>query len=363
MFCTECGTAVEAIWKHCPTCGKSATQGNQNKPTTTTKSASQYTDGDLPEPSYSHWLAAGKPDFIVLNGEIIGFDLPLGKPEAEFYRFAFWLLKDVDAYMDWCESGPRLLHRNFDFTGFDMPDDAVLLTYTEIHNLLNEAEIDVWNQIGKPRLFQMPDGQWVFEQKIDAYNWRQIVNPIPDDVLELDTKAKIAKAKKVLAGNLPPRKKKDKVVYLNSDAEVKQYADRDSFKLWKKRGRPSVVVVNGEVMYEAQYRFLQITGFVMTGDLLEVWFWSGCPNLEYWNYELATQSYYETYQAAIGALQSTSQGVSGIFGAISSGLTQIGDQLASNASNTKSQMCMRCGRQVAFGSASPRGCAFCLMQN
>jgi hypothetical protein len=363
MYCTECGSAIDESWKHCPTCGKSSTRDRNSSPTTTTKRASQYSEGDLPEPSYSHWLAAGKPDFILLNGEIIGFDLPNDKSEAEFYRFAFWIIKDVDSYIDWFDSGPLLLHRYFDFHGYEMPEDSVLLTSTEIHNLLNEAEIGVWNQIGKPRLFMLIEGKWVFEQQIAAYNWRQIVNPIPDEVLVLDTKSTIAKAKKVLAGNIPTRKKKDNIVYLTSDAEVKQYADRDSFKLWKKRGRPSVVVVNGDVMYEAQYRFLQITGFVMTGDLLEIWFWSGCPDLNYWNYELALQSYYETYQAAIGALHSTSQGVAGIFGSLANGLTQVGEQLASNSSNSRSQMCMRCGRQVAFGSASPSGCAFCLVKN
>jgi hypothetical protein len=358
MFCTECGGEVSSEWKHCPKCGcqvkKSSTKSSEP-----TSSRNTNNWDDLPEPTYSHWLAVGKPDLIFKEGELLAFDLP--EDSLEFWRFAFWILNDVDSYKEWFDDGSKLLHRYFDFDLPEVPAGTELLSSPRITQLLNPAELEIWHSIGKPKLYGLPDGRWVFVEKIDAYNWSQAVNPIPDDILIVDSAQAVAKAKKFLAGP-KTKKKKDKVVHLTTDNEVRQYADRDSFKLWKKRGRPSVIVVNGEAMYEIQYRFLELHGFAMSGELLEVWFWSGCPELKYWNYELAMQSYYETYQAAIGALQVRNQGFGGVIEALSSGIAQVGNQIASNANNQRSQMCMRCGRQVDFGQASPNGCAFCLMQ-
>ena len=350
MFCTECGVKVEKTWKHCLQCGISL--ASTNAQITESTSAQEL----LPPSSLTHWLAAGEPTLLFEGGEVVGFDFSDPETEHEYLRYAFWTLKSVEKYLDWYENGYPLLHLYFEIDEYQMPKGAKMLNNSQAAQVLTPEQKDIWVKLGRPRIFGYGSGDWVFERNIDAYRMSQIRNPIPDELLVLDTKSKIAKATKFLAGPKAPKVKKDVVVYLTSDAEFKQYGDRNSFNIWKKRGRPRVVVANGEPMYEVQWEFLKVHGLEMPGEMIDIWLWSGCPRVESWDYEAASESYYSAHYNAISALQSGNQGWAGLLGSLASGTSRVANEFVSNAQSGHTRLCMSCGRQVPSNSDE---CLFC----
>jgi hypothetical protein len=363
MFCTECGGIVEDSWKHCPSCGNKValpTAGTGKK----VKSERLKPEKALATVSYNHWLAAGRPPIIYNGGEAVRFEFPDENSRANYLRFGQWFLKSIDDYKEWFEAGYPLLDSYLEIGEVTLPGDDEIYSEEETFEALGDESRADWLAAGRPRMYLTESGTLDFVDLVGLFHWNQVKKPIPEDLLYLDSGAKAAKAQKLKSAPLESKSKarepKEKVVYLTSDDDVKKHANRDSFKIWKRRGRPPVVLVDGEPMYEVQWKFRQAHGISMTGDMVDIWYWAGCPEIKYWDFNSSLELYYDNQQAAIeaalGVMQYRNQGWAGVANAFAGGLAQVGSQLVSNANSNQTRQCMSCGRQIPFSS---NGCLFC----
>lgn len=157
------------------------------------------------------------------------------------------------------------------------------------------------------------------------------------------------------------------VEQITSDAEFKRWATRDQFKVWKQRGRPTAVVVDGEyACYQIQLTFEKVRGVQMSGDMVDLWYWAGCPPIETWDYQLSLSQHHETTMAALGFIQQQQSNWGSIFSGIGEALGQVAQaagQGSSQRSGPKSTIiwglggvgrCSRCGSEVS-GSV----CRYC----
>jgi hypothetical protein len=134
-----------------------------------------------------------------------------------------------------------------------------------------------------------------------------------------------------------PSRPSYKVRYIGAEKELKEHWNRDALKLWKKRGKPRVVIIdNARVMYEVQWNFFEHYGYQMSGDMVDAWYWVGCPNVKVWDVEGTMARYFETAQQLLAMHQNqVANQRAGLADVFASGLAQIGGVLANNAQQSR----------------------------
>jgi hypothetical protein len=153
-------------------------------------------------------------------------------------------------------------------------------------------------------------------------------------------------------GNLLDEPEADRTRLIESDREFKAWGGSQAFKLWKKRGRPPVVIVDEQTaMYQVQWEFEQLYGYSMDSNMLEAWYWVGCPDLRTWDVAGTMEQYnalvMELYEAGTEIL---SNGVAGVFEALGDGIRQVADSLESaqsSSSNSVDELRRAMGQQQA----------------
>lgn len=141
-------------------------------------------------------------------------------------------------------------------------------------------------------------------------------------------------------GNLLDEPEADRTRLIESDREFKAWGGAQAFKLWKKRGRPPVVIVDEQTaMYQVQWEFEQLYGYSMDSNMLEAWYLVGCPDLRAWDVAGTMEQYnalvMELYEAGSEII---SNGVAGVFGALGGGIRQVADSFESSQSSSSNSV-------------------------
>lgn len=222
---------------------------------------------------------------------------------------------------------PDLVRRNGKIElKYPLTDDA-MVEYAR--SVLSPASFRIWKAAGYP--------------DIDSF-----IAEIEEELAELDK----------------PSKPNYNVRYVVSEQELKQWWDRNVLKVWKKRGKPRVVIIDEvRVMYEVQLNFFEHYGYEMSGDMVDAWYWVGCPNIKVWDVQGTMERYFQNAQQLLALHQNqVANQRAGLADALASGLAQIGGALANNAAQRGTTVrwgmtgayCSRCGTP-----ASGAVCRFC----
>ena len=153
-----------------------------------------------------------------------------------------------------------------------------------------------------------------------------------------------------------------KVRYIGSEDELRKLTSKEVFKVWKKRGKPRVVIIDEKlVMYEVQLNFFEFYGYEMSGDMVDAWYWVGCPDIKVWDVQGTMERYFQNAQQILG-IQAQSAST---LNAFAIGLAEIGGVLARNTQQSgldaKGMMqglpinqCSKCGTPL-----TGRICRYC----
>jgi hypothetical protein len=130
-------------------------------------------------------------------------------------------------------------------------------------------------------------------------------------------------------GNLLHEPEVDNVRLIESDREFKAWSGKQAFKLWKKRGRPPVVIIGEQfAMYQVQWEFENFFGYTMDSNMLEAWYLAGSPDLRTWDVSETMEQYNELIMELYDAQnQVISNGIGGVFDALGDGFRQVAASL------------------------------------
>jgi hypothetical protein len=335
-FCVECGSRIESEWKFCSDCSAPVKKAAKSKSTPGATEIQKVADRILDPVSYGHWLTAGKPFIIESYGEVLGFDLK-NIDDKHWFEYLAYARHSVGkkAYKEWVHAKYPVLGRVISYTDLPKrPKDSKEVAPKDATKLLTPYALDIWKKAGKPRIALSPSrpDEVFFLDWFGWFQWSKVVEPLTEKEL------------------LAPFSSAEKT--LKDEDEIRELLDRDAFKIWKKRDRPTLIKSFGSVYYKTQLDFKKLFDIEMPPLLLDIWYLAGCPKLKGWNYIASTEEYLGELedQQSRGSLWSRfANGVGEFSVGLSQGLGQSGGINYNPGQPDYNQIwkCVKCGAQLA----------------
>jgi hypothetical protein len=342
-FCVECGSKIESEWKFCSDCSAPVKKVAKTKSTAEATDNQKIADRILDPLSYGQWLAAGKPLIIESYGEVLGFDLKNieDKYWFEFLAFArYWIGKK--GYKNWVHIKYPVLGRVAENTDLPKrPKDSKEMSPKDAANQLNSDLLDIWKKAGKPRIALAPSSPDTvyFVDYFSWFQWWKVVEPLTEKEL------------------LAPFSSAEKI--LKDEDEISELLDKEEFKKWKKRDRPTLVKSFGTVYYKTQLDFKKLFDIEMPPLLLDIWYLADCPKLKGWNYIEATEQYLgelQSQQSKGSFWESFANGLGDFAGSVAQAGASIQSTSRTEMASNFRPNCVRCGTQLASQFSI---CPFC----